>query len=226
MFYLLNVTLTLWFILFAPLSSGTVTQLPGGNWTEASHPVWMKDASVNVAAVTTRADQGLTISSTQVKNLSTKSITAVKLAWYIFSEQKGATILRSGRTPLLAIPKGIPPQGVATIDYSVVSFANEATALEPSGALTKNYHVAVVVTFAPFDDGTTYNPDADTFAINWFRWFLDATDFGQVGGDCPSCQNQNCVWSGGRNCYVCQAGPCEMCSVANCNSCTNSHCDR
>jgi hypothetical protein len=194
-------------------------QLPAGNWTEASHPGWIEGAQVNVGAVVTQANQGLTITSTRVKNHTNKTVTAVKLAWYILSEQTGKTALQSDSTPLISVSGGIPPHGLGTVDYAVVSFANEAASLSSSGSLTGNYHVFVFVDEAHFSDGTIFDPDVDTLFASpiWIPPWLF--------GDCASCQNQNCKWSNSNNCYQCGASSCEMCSVSSCNSCTNSRCE-
>lgn len=196
--------------------AGATIQLPGGNWTVGAHPVWTDGSPVNVAAVTLRADQGLSISSVKVKNLSPQKITAVKLAWYIFSEQGGDQVLRSGSTPRIAI--AISPQASGVIEYSVVSFANEAASLSTSGNLSGAYHVAVAIAEARFEDGSGYSPNSETLALKWLKWFTTP------GVGCYSCQNQRCAWSYIDKCYRCENGPCETCTWHSCNSCTVSRC--
>jgi hypothetical protein len=156
------------FILFALwLFSGAASgQRPSGNWTLSHHPGWVLSAPVSVKAVTGRADLGLSITSTQVENLSSRKVTAVKLAWYILSEPTGKRILRVGQTPLIEVSGGILPQRSKTLDYAVVSFDKEAFTLSSSRSLTGDYHIYVFVAEARYDDGTIYKPDIDALVTD------------------------------------------------------------
>ncbi|GEM_PF-6886690 len=225
---------------------GTVS-LPTGNWTQISHPGWIEDAPVNVYGVLTKPDRGLTITATLIQNLTNKTVTAVKLAWYILSEQTGNKVLRSGETPLIGIPQGIPlhsldplnepypirkeissrggipPKTTGTIEYDVVSFANEAPHLSPSGSLTGDYHIVVFVAQAHFDDGTIFDSGIDaSFVILPDEWW----DQGGGQSPCRNCPNQVCQFSSRYNCYQCVSSPCQGCQVQSCGACLNVACSR
>ncbi len=203
-------------------------QLPSGNWSFSAHPYFgpgFDSRPVVVISVTTYEDGGLAIKDIGLKNLSSKPITAVKLSWYLSTEQDPTDILMKGQTPLIAISGGLPVGKRRLLKFPLLSFANIAKPLQPAaGFLSGDYRVEVEVSELMYEDGSS---SANAFnspgkALDK-EHLIRAVSFTRLAPQ-AACARQKCKYAGPVSHYECEAsGNPEYCNNRN-TSCCNVLC--
>ena len=85
-----------------------------------------------------------------------KTLTAVRLVWYLSSQDSPQHILQQGRTKLLSLRRGggIEAGETREVITPVVAFANVYKPLLRGGILQGKYLIQVAVGEARFDDGS------------------------------------------------------------------------
>jgi hypothetical protein len=148
-------------LLFSPYQTdGQVddSQLPTGNWSFSAHPYFgsgYDSRPVVVIAVTASSTGGLVVNEVGLRNLSSKSVAAVKLRWYLSEERTPDTILLQGQTPLIAFSEPLPVGKRYLLKFPVLSFAKIHKPLLNSGSLTGDFYVQIEVGEILYEDGTT-----------------------------------------------------------------------
>jgi hypothetical protein len=107
---------------------------------------------VRVIGVKSEGDKGLT--RVELRNRSSKGVTAVRIGWYVSTENGPGTILAQGKTPLLSaslhanesVRLSVPPVSLAKILKPAVR----------SNTLRGDFNVQVAVTEIVYEDGSTW----------------------------------------------------------------------
>lgn len=210
-------------------SETTNTQLPRGQWTFSAEPYTgpgYENLQVRVSGVTSEIE-GLSITKVGVENRSSQSLTAIKLAWYLSTQQNPDVVLKKGQTRWLELPGEIWAGEVREVIYPVTSFAKIYKPLLRGSILSGNYRLQVAVSEARFKDGMTWTLAASrhnlraTQVINAAYHISRAPQF---------CANQRCESitpagdpGGAPIGYRCTDGNGQSCANTG-TSCTNSIC--
>ncbi|MCS6806521.1 MAG: hypothetical protein RMM98_11680 [Acidobacteriota bacterium] len=208
------------FLLTSNWSVGSMfsDEMPGGNWTLSSHPLWSAAEPVNVVSVTTHLKR-LTVTSVGVRNGNNKRISSVSFKWFIVrisagqSGQEEYNVKAWGETPTIGISGGIAPGTTAEVAFPFVSFIDQAPAFweQQAHTLSGEYRIYVGVNEIRYEDSTV------EFALLWpfppiLIW------------PCPGCAMQKCELNRFANAYRCVgSGACEFCTNNN-TSCTTTLC--
>jgi len=165
---------------------GEETRLPQGKWTMTATPYLESSYRANpvvVHSVTTEASKGLTVTKVGILSRS-KTVSAVRLRWYLAMESNPEVILQQGETPEIQIRGGAPAGEVSEIEYPVVTFAKLYKAGE---ALNGNFVISVGVSAAKYDDGATWTEPAKSR----LDFMPPETEQAHSSGNAPALQ-QNC----------------------------------
>jgi hypothetical protein len=144
----------------APGQDGTAAQLPPGNWAvrcSAFRAAGYEALPVLVTGVTSDVDRGIEVTGVNVTNRSNQRLTAVRLSWYLSTQDEPASVLRQGRTKVLNLKRagGIDPGETREITFPVVSFAAIHKPLLRGGELNGKYIIQVAASEVRFDDGSS-----------------------------------------------------------------------
>jgi hypothetical protein len=139
---------------------GAEAQLPPGTWAVRCSAFKMaghESLPVAVTGVTSEVDKGIGVTSVNVTNRAGRRLAAVRLSWYLSTQDDPATVLRQGRTKLLNLKRagGIDPGETREVVFPVVSFAAIHKPLLQGGVLNGKYVIQIAVSEARFDDGST-----------------------------------------------------------------------
>lgn len=201
------------------------TILPPGKWTLVTHPYQGPDfASLPVIlfSVTSDATRGADVTKIKVKNNATKSVTYVKVGWYLINEDdKESTILLSGKTQPIEMPQRLPVGGIREIQQPIVSFASVHRPLLRGGVLTGNFRIDVLISDVVYEDGTTWTlgraprmPPVEA-AANHNR--APSTPL-------QGCPKQKCALDSSGTFYTCQSSSFNEYCTNNRTSCTDTLC--
>lgn len=138
-------------------------QLPGGDWTFSASPALgpaYESAPIRVVSVTVAAtNNGPEISRVFVKNQSSRTISAVKLAWWLVDKQSPTVILGKEQTTLIPMKGELAGGERKALNFSplpFISFAEISKTLAKDGFLTGEFLVEVAVYEALFEDKETW----------------------------------------------------------------------
>ena len=161
---LLRLTLALLFTLFLSnigfSQGGAAIPLPPGSWAvrcSAFRTAGYESLPVIVTAVTSDIDRGIEVTNVSVVNRTSQKLTAVRLSWYLSTQDDPASVLQQGRTKLLNLKRagGMDPGENREVAFPVVSFAALYRPLLQGGELRGKYLIQVAVSEARFEDGSS-----------------------------------------------------------------------
>jgi len=201
------------------LSQGNSDKLPAGKWAISAHPyVGTAYESQPVKVIGTISDptQGFKVTTVGLKNTSGKVVSAVKLRWYVTSEQSGDSILLQGDTHPLQLGKGLAVGKSEYFDFPVLSFGKVSKPLLKAGSLQGVFTIEVAVSEILYEDGSTWEGDPKntvTFAKAGLRP-------GPLPQECP---NQVCQYDFQSGQFGCVSGQGVICTPCR-KSCINTVC--
>lgn len=190
-------------------------QLPRTGWTVGFHSYRAEgfdSIPVRVISVTSKRHQGLT--NVELRNQSSKPVTAVKIGWYVSSEDGPGTILTKGESPLLSLPATLQADGRLQLSVPPVSLAKILKPVVKGNTLRGDFSVQVAVTEIVYEDGSTWKLSQPN---NVARVELNYAHAMQ------GCANQTCKWNPAISSYQCVDGAGELCTNSG-DSCTSSAC--
>jgi hypothetical protein len=129
-------------------------QLPAGDWTVGFHLYQAEgfdSLPVRVTGITSQGDKGLT--KVALRNRSLKAVTAVRIGWYVSTENGPGTILAKGESPLLALPQALQADESLHLSVSPVSLAKILKPVVRGNTLRGDFSVQVAVTEIVYEDG-------------------------------------------------------------------------
>jgi len=188
-------------------------QLPRSGWSigfHSYHAAGFDSIPLRVTSVRSEGLKGLT--RVQLQNRSDKPITAVKIGWYLSTEDGPGTILTKGESPLLSLPDVLQPDQDSHLNVPPVSLAKILKPFVKGNTLRGDFSVQVVVTEIVYADGSTWKfsqPDnVARIKINYAH-------------PMAPCANQTCKFDG--TVYHCVDGAGELCTNQG-QSCDSSAC--
>ena len=134
-------------------ATGT-SELPRTGWTVGFRLYRARgfdSLPVRISSITSKRDQGL--SKVELRNRSSKSVTAVRIGWYVATETGPGTILNKGETDLLKLPATLRADENADLDLRPVTLAKILGPLVKRQTLNGDFSVQVVVTEILYEDG-------------------------------------------------------------------------
>jgi len=193
--------------------------LPRGKWAIGAHPYagpMYYSQPVKVIGVISDTAKGFQVTTVGLKNTSSRMVSAVKLTWYISSEQTGDAVLLQGATELLTLKGGLPVGKSEYVEVPVVSLGSVCKPLLKNGTLQGRYSIEVAVTEILYDDGSSWRGDPKNMNT--------AHKSGLRPGPVPEgCPHQVCEYSHELLAYRCVSGLTQMCT--NCGThCISSMC--
>jgi hypothetical protein len=203
-------------------------QLTGGDWGFSARPALnpaYESAPIRVVSVTIAATKsGPEISRVFVKNQSSKTISSVKLAWWLINKQSPTIILGQGQTTPITLRGELPGSERKGIDFSpfpLVSFAEISKTLAKDGSLTGEFLVEVAVHEALYADKETWKiasayKNGNIASSPAFMKASFSFPGHSIGDDESGCARQECEYfeSGGTGGFRCK-------SISNSIYCTN-----
>jgi hypothetical protein len=138
-------------------SAVTEDQLPAGDWTVGFHLYQAEgfdSIPVRVTGITSQGNTGLT--SVALQNRSLKAVTAVKIGWYVSTEDGPGTILAKGESPLLVLPQTLQANESLQLRLSPVSLAKILRPVMKRNSLRGDFSIQVTVTEIVYEDGLTW----------------------------------------------------------------------
>lgn len=132
-------------------------QLPIGEWTVGFHLYQAKgfdSIPVRVTSITSRGNIGLT--NVALQNRSVKPVTAVKIGWYVSTEDGPGTILAKGESPLLTLPETLQANESLQLSLSPVSLAKILKPIVKGNTLRGDFSIQVAVTEIVYEDGPSW----------------------------------------------------------------------
>lgn len=196
--------------------------LPPGKWIITAHPYlgpMYESQPVKVIGVVSNAAKGYKVTNVGLKNTSSKVVSAVKLTWYVSSEQTGNTVLLQGETQPVSLEGGLPIGKSQYVKTPVVSFGRVSKPLLKEGALHGTYRIEVAVTGILYEDGSMWEGDP--------KDMVAAVKAGLRAGPVPQagCPNQVCYLVPENRTYMCGGGGGQGQICTNCGtSCSNTIC--
>lgn len=191
-------------------------QLPRTGWTVGFHPyraAGFNEVPVRVTSVTSKGNKGLT--NVEIRNRSEKTVTAVKIGWYVSTENGPGTILTKGESALIAIPNNFNANESLEISLPPVSLAKILWPVVKGNTLRGDFSVQVVVTEVVWEDGAHWK-------------FSQPSNVARINSNyahaMPACANQTCRYNSSLGAYQCVDGTGELCTNEG-SSCTSSACD-
>jgi hypothetical protein len=187
-----------------------VSQLPPGKWTLTTGFCWRPEcesAPLLLYTITTDATKGAAVTTVGFQNRSQMPVAAVRLNWYLSTQEDQNTTLLQGQTPMLYFPNVLAPNSKWRLEYNVVSFGQIHKPLLKNGVLNGNFHIMLAVSEVLYADGSS-----------WSRSESKETDVksaGHANARPQGCPRQTCAIDSSGAFYTCQ-------SSSNNESCTNS----
>lgn len=139
------------------LQVSNVQGQPVGRYTVITRPflgTGYENLPVLVTSVTTEKQFDGGVANVGVENGTSLRLEAVRLIWYLSTQEAPGYVLLQGKTPMLRLPGGIAAGSVERIEYPVASFAKLTKSLARKGSVRGNYLLQIGVSEARFDDGT------------------------------------------------------------------------
>ena len=189
--------------------------LPRNGWTVGFHPyraAGFNEVPVRVTSVRSEGNKGIT--NVEIRNKSDKTVTAVKIGWYVSTEDGPGTILTKGESALIAIPNNFNANETIELSVPPISLAQILKPVVKGNTLRGDFSVQVVVTQIAWEDGSTWNfshpNNVARIAVNYSHAM-------------PACANQTCKWHSDLGAYQCEAALGELCTNEG-TACTSSAC--
>ena len=132
-------------------------QLPPGDWTVGFHLYQAEgfdSLPVRVTGITSQGNTGLT--KVALRNRSLKPVTAVKIGWYVSTEDGPGTILAKGESPLLALPQTLQANESLQLSLPPVSLAKILRPVVKGNSLRGDFSIQVAVTEVVYQGGLTW----------------------------------------------------------------------
>jgi hypothetical protein len=132
-------------------------QLPRSGWTVGFHPyraAGFNEVPVRVTGVRSEGDRGIT--NVELQNRSEKTVTAVKIGWYVSTENEPGTILTKGESALIVIPNNLNANDSLQLGLPPVSLAKILKPVVKGNTLRGAFSVQVVVTEIVYEDGSNW----------------------------------------------------------------------
>jgi len=142
------------------VSNAADAQLPAGDWSFSHRPYLRTGADalpVRVMSVKGEASR-LQITAETIKNQSGKTVSELRLSWYLTREDEPNRILRSGTTPTV-FPLNIPSGASLRAGVPVIAFVDVYEPLAVAGRLSGRFVLEVAVTEARYSDGTSWKAE-------------------------------------------------------------------
>ncbi len=207
------------------VSKSLIEKFPKGDWSIAFHSYQGEDylnAPVTVFSVTSRRAR---VEQFSIRNISNKSVTAVKMKWLLYENEDRKNILQQGETAMLNFEQEFIAGDTGFIKYKVISLNDLFKPFLIKKQLNKNFDVDLLVTEVQYADGSVWRwEDGKSPDLN-----LDLKSNMAAFGDCPKqkCVSRPSTVVNGVT-YSCGASEAnEGCLVqSGFDSCTNSSCAR
>jgi hypothetical protein len=191
-------------------------QLPRNGWAVGFHSYRAEgfdSIPVRVISVTSKGNQGLT--NVELRNRSSKPVTAVKIGWYVSTEDGPGTVLTKGESPLLSLPATLQADERLQLKVPPVSLAKILKPVVKGNTLRGDFSVQVAVIEIVYEDGSTWK-------------FSEPNNVARVQLNNahalpPGCAGQTCKWKAEIQAYQCEASSGELCTNSG-DSCTSSAC--
>jgi hypothetical protein len=180
--------------------------LPGGNWTLSSHP-FMGPGYYSRPVVVTGVVSNLsgTVARVMLENNSSKAVSAVRLEWYLTTEQDRSLVLQQGETPFVTPSGALPPGKYRELKFPIVSFAKIYRPLLRNNVLTGDYRIEIAVAEVQYEDGSSWTASQEKGK----SVVADAAHATRL----PQCPGQKCQLQSGGKVYTCGSGGAEeVCS--------------
>jgi hypothetical protein len=201
---------------FGYVRNNAENKLPRTGWTVGFHPyraAGFNEVPVRVTSVGSEGTRGLT--NVALRNRTEKTVTAVKIGWYVSTENGPGTILTRGESALIAIPNNFNPRENLELNVPPVSLTKILRPVVKGNTLRGDFSVQVVVTEVVYEDGSkwTFSQPANVarIEINYSHAM-------------PACANQSCRWHSDLGAYQCEGAIGELCTNEG-TSCTSSACE-
>lgn len=201
---------------FGVVRNNAANTLPRNGWTVGFHPyhaAGFNEVPVRVTSVRSEGNKGIT--NVELRNRWDKAATAVKIGWYVSTENGPGTILTKGESALIAIPNNINANETVDVSLPPVSLAHILKPVVKGNTLRGDFSVQVVVTQIVWEDGSHWNFSQPTNVARIKVNYSHAM---------PACANQTCRWNASLGAYQCVDGTGELCTNEG-SSCTSSACD-
>ncbi len=129
-----------------------------GEWSFSAHPYvgeGYESRPVVVSAVRTIA-KTLTISEVRVRNISSKSVAAIKIGWFVTNSSLGPEPVLKGESALIPMEKGLVSGETSLLKLPLMSFVELRRGLSEKGRLRGEFDAQVFVSNVYFDDATQW----------------------------------------------------------------------
>jgi hypothetical protein len=139
-------------------------RLPSGNWRLTTGFCWRPEcesAPVLLYSITSDVTKGAAVTTLGFHNRSSIPVAAVKLNWYLTTQEDQDSILMQGNTPLLYFPSALAADSKWVLEYMVVSFAKIYKPLLKRGVLNGNYHITVAMSEVLYENGSSWTRTRD-----------------------------------------------------------------
>ena len=190
-------------------------QLPRHCWTVGFipyHAEGFDSVPVRVTSVTSKGTKGLT--NVELRNRTEKTVTAIKIGWYVSNQNQPGTILTKGESPLLGIPNNLNANETAELNLPPVSLAKIMKPVVKGNKLKGNFSVQVVVTEINYEDGTNWKftqpHNVARVTVNYAHAM-------------PQCANQTCQYNPSIGAYQCVGAEGQLCTNKG-DECTSTTC--
>jgi hypothetical protein len=185
-------------------STDSQTIFPKGSWNFSAHPYMGEGYKVRPIVVTSVETEARTLSvkAVRVKNISTKAVLAVKLAWTLSDERYPKKILREGETSLITMDKTLASQDNRILKVGVVSFLELYKPFLKPSTLEGNFRLEVGVSQVLFEDQSSWQVGQSVSVVPNFRTRIVKANYsGSAASVVPlivpdACAKQRCVYDG------------------------------
>jgi hypothetical protein len=190
-------------------------RLPAGDWTVGFH-LYQGEGfdSMPVRVTSVRSERNKGLSGVELRNRSSKPVTAIKIGWYVSTEGGPGTILAKGESPLLSLPATLNDNESLQFSLPPVSLIKILSPVVKGKTLRGDFSVQVAVTEIVYKDGSTwkFSPPENVARI--------AVKYAHATGACGN----SCRWNSASGSFVCVQGePGEECTIYP-DSCIVSSC--
>jgi hypothetical protein len=199
---------------YASVSDSGRIQIPRGNWVVGYH-TYMGEGyrAIPVRVFSVRSEIGKGVTRVSLRNKETsKTVTALKLKWFVSDDKGTGSVLQQGETPLVAAR--LAPSDKQFLSFPVVAFENIYKSLMKGNTLSGDFRIQIAVSAITYEDGTTW-----TWAQPAGITSLDPPEYNHAPA--APCANQTCQYDG--TVYHCVDGKGELCTNSG-QACDSSAC--